>query len=206
MGNIRQVSFLRTQLCIASSGIKPGAGNFKSFSRRFTNWTIVVGGLSKYYPLKFDRWSVAQPGVPIFVEHWRDNLLFYPNFALFLTLEGMNLHHDFVQVSKLSEDHKKRPSPKMEHFFPRIQVDTYAQMHTSVKLLGVGCRCGPHSNYWGGYSQIIGGICPPIPRVSAPLSATRLKVSRSDPHGLQWLRTLPSNPQGGSNGARSGCG
>ena len=30
-------------------------------------------------------------------------------------------------------------------------------MHTRVKLLG-GCRCRPHSNYWGGYSQIIGGI------------------------------------------------
>ena len=68
----------------------------------------------------------------------------------------MNLDHDFVQVSKLSEDQKKRSSPKLEHFFPqiqvktkkkglhqkgntffpRIQVDTYAQMHTSVKLLG----------------------------------------------------------------------
>ena len=30
----------------------------------------------------------------------------------------MNLDHDFVQVSKLSEDPKKRSSPKMEHFFP----------------------------------------------------------------------------------------
>ena len=69
----------------------------------------------------------------------------------------MNLDHDFVQVSKLSEDQtkkvftktgtpfsqiqmktkksKKRSSPKMKHFFPRIQVDTYAQMHTRVKLL-----------------------------------------------------------------------
>ena len=67
----------------------------------------------------------------------------------------MNLDHDFVQVSKLSEDQKKgllqnwstfppnsgedkkRSSPKMEHFFSRIQVDTYARMHTGVKLLGV---------------------------------------------------------------------
>ena len=37
-----------------------------------------------------------QPGVPIFVEHWGDDLQFYPNFALFSTLEGMNLDHDFV--------------------------------------------------------------------------------------------------------------
>ena len=67
----------------------------------------------------------------------------------------MNLDHDFVQVSKLNEDQKKiftkngtlfspnsgedqkkRSSPEMEQFFPRIQVDTYAQMHTKVKLLG----------------------------------------------------------------------
>ena len=29
------------------------------------------------------------------------NLQFYPNFALFLTLGGMNLDQDFFQVSKL---------------------------------------------------------------------------------------------------------
>ena len=46
-----------------------------------------------------------------------DNLQFYPNFALFSTLGGMNLDHDVVQVSKLSGDQKKRSSPKTEHFF-----------------------------------------------------------------------------------------
>ena len=56
---------------------------------------------------------------------------------------------------------KKKSSPKMEYFFPRIQVETRAQMHTEVKLLG-GCRWRPYSNYWGRYSQIIGGdiSCP----------------------------------------------
>ena len=44
----------------------------------------------------------------------------------------------------------------MEHFFAHIQVDTYAQMHTRVKLLG-------------GSSQIIGGDIRSPPRVSAPL-------------------------------------
>ena len=43
----------------------------------------------------------------------------------------------------------------MEHFVPQIQVDTYAQMHTRVKLLGE-CRFKSYSNYWGKYSQIIG--------------------------------------------------
>ena len=50
----------------------------------------------------------------------------------------------------------------MEHFFPRFQADTYAQMHTRVKLLG-RCRSRPYSNYWVGYSQIIGGYIPPNP-------------------------------------------
>ena len=55
----------------------------------------------------------------------------------------MNLDHDFVQVSKLSEDQKKvftkrgtlfspnlgegqkkRSSPEMQHFFPQFQVKT----------------------------------------------------------------------------------
>ena len=91
-----------------------------------------------------------------------DNLQFYPNFALFSTLGVMNLDHDFVQVWKFSEDQKKM---QMEQFFPHIQVKTkkkvffknrtpffpiFAQMHTP-------------SNYWRGYSQIIGGDISPIP-------------------------------------------
>ena len=42
--------------------------------------------------------------VQIFVEHWEDNLQFYPDFALFLTLGGINLDQDSFQVSKSSED------------------------------------------------------------------------------------------------------
>ena len=51
------------------------------------------------------------------------NLQFYPNFALFSRLGGMNLDHDFVQVSKLSEDQKKSFSPKMNSFFPNSDED-----------------------------------------------------------------------------------
>ena len=43
-----------------------------------------------------------------------DNLQFYPNFALFSTLGGMNFDHDFVQVRKFSEDQKKNA---IEHYF-----------------------------------------------------------------------------------------
>ena len=73
----------------------------------------------------------------------------------------MNLDHDFFQVSKLSEDQKKGLHLKKENFVPQILVETCAQMHTKVKLLG-GCRCRLYSNYWGRYSQI-GGIYLPIP-------------------------------------------
>ena len=51
----------------------------------------------------------------------------------------MNLDHDFFQVSKLSEDQKKGLHLKKENFVSQILVETCAQMHTKVKLLG-GCR------------------------------------------------------------------
>ena len=59
-------------------------------------------------------------GVPIFVEHWGDHLQFYPNFALFSTLGGMNLDHDFFQFSKLSEDQKKGLHQNWSTFFPEL--------------------------------------------------------------------------------------
>ena len=116
--------------------------------------------------------------VPIFVEHWGDNLQFYPNFALFSTLGGMNLDHDFVQVWKFSEDLKKNANRtlwkmQIEHFFSPILKKVFSKNRTlfppnlrsavhPFKLLG-GCRCGIFSNYWGGYTQIIGGDISPPP-------------------------------------------
>ena len=47
------------------------------------------------------------------------NLQFYPNFALFSTLEEMNLDHDFVQVWKFSEDQKKNASRTL--FLPEFR-------------------------------------------------------------------------------------
>ena len=51
----------------------------------------------------------------------------------------------------------------MEHFFPRIQVDTYAQMHTRVKLLG-GKQDVDHTQTIAGDTvKLLGEIYPPIP-------------------------------------------
>ena len=95
----------------------------------------------------------------------------------------MNLDHDFVQVSKLSEDQKKsslhqkwntehfffpnlgedqkkRSSSKMEQFFPRIQVDTYPQRHMYQSQIIVRDADVDHT-------QAIGRDI--SPQVSAPL-------------------------------------
>ena len=107
-----------------------------------------------------------------------DNLQFYPNFAQFSTLGGMNLDHDFVQVWKFSEDQKKngnrtiflpdfrwRPNKKnKKKVFSKKRTLFSPNLRSVVhpfKLLG-GCRSGIFSNYWEGYSQIIEGeISPP---------------------------------------------
>ena len=71
----------------------------------------------KKYRTKLVRYVGTVPVVQIFVEHWKDNLQFYPNFALFSSLGGMNLDQDFFQESKLSEDQQKRSSPEIKPFF-----------------------------------------------------------------------------------------
>ena len=92
-------------------------------------------------------------GVPIFDEHWGDNLHFSPVLPFF-SAGGMNLDYNFVPVSKLSEDKKKvftkngtlffsnsnEDQKKRNTFFSPIQVETCAQMHTRVKLLGGGMQ------------------------------------------------------------------
>ena len=89
-----------------------------------------------------------------------DNLQFYPNFALFSTVGVMNLDHEFVQVSKLSEEQKKKVFTKNGTlFFPNSSGDLRSNAdqsqifggdadvhHTQIKLLG-----GIQSNYWGIY-------------------------------------------------------
>ena len=89
-----------------------------------------------------------------------NNLQFYPNFALFLTLGGMNyLDHDFVQVSKLSKDQKKGLSKKWNPFFPEFKWTPTLKCTPDSNYWG-GCIRRPYSNYEGGYSQIIGGYIP----------------------------------------------
>ena len=103
--------------------------------------------------------------VQIFVEHWGNNLQFYPNFALILTFGGMNLDQDFFQVSKLSEDQKKRKrsSPEMEHFCsPNSGEGLRLDAHQS-QIVG-GDTDEDHTQIVGGYTvKLLGGYIPPIP-------------------------------------------
>ena len=108
----------------------------------------------------------------IFVELWRDNLQFYLNFALFSTLGGMNLDHNFLQVSKLSEEQQKKGLHlKWNTFFPDSGEDQKKKKKKKVFTKNgtlvfpqfkwrAALRCTPDSNYWGDadvdHTQIIG--------------------------------------------------
>ena len=82
-----------------------------------------------------------------------DNLQFYSNFALFSTLGGMNLNHDFFQESKLSEDQKKRSSPKMERFFFSISRGGLRSDAHQSQIIGGDAGVD--------HTQIIGEYIPP---------------------------------------------
>ena len=103
-----------------------------------------------------------------------DNLQFYPNFALFLTLGGMNLDHDFVQMSKLNEDQKKKVFTKDGRlFFPNSSE--YQRSDADQSQIIGGDADADHTQIIGGYTvKLLGGIYPPSLRVSAPLMSVSL--------------------------------
>ena len=96
----------------------------------------------------------------------------------------MNLNHDFVQVRKLSEDQIKNSLPKVEPFFPQIQVKTKkkrsspkvehffppnssghlrSDAHQS-QIIGGGWRCRPYTQTIGVDTvKLLGGYIPPFP-------------------------------------------
>ena len=106
---------------------------------------------------------------------------FYPNFALFSTLGGMNLDHVFVQVWKFSEDQKKM---QMEHFFPQTQVKTKNFfLHQKVFIKSrtlfspIFAQMYTHSNYWGDSAKLLGGYIPHPLLVSTPLIVNPCSIS-----------------------------
>ena len=74
------------------------------------------------------------------------------------------MEHFFSLNSGENQKEKKVFEPKKEHFFPRIQMDTYAQMHTRAKLLGrVQMYTIQFSNYWGDTAKLLRGYISPPP-------------------------------------------
>ena len=87
------------------------------------------------------------PVVPIYVEHWGNNLQFYPNFDLFSRFVGKEVTTIFL----------RKPN--------QVKTKKKSKNHPAL-------RCRPWSNYWGDAVKLVGGYIPhiPHPRVSAPLS------------------------------------
>ena len=90
-----------------------------------------------------------------------DNLQFYPNFALFSTLGGMNVDQDFFQVSKLNEDQKKGLLRKWNTFSPYSSTDLRSDAHQS-QIIGENAD-EDHTQIVGGIQSNYWGIYPPIP-------------------------------------------
>ena len=87
------------------------------------------GGVRSFY--KDDCWALSSlQWCRSLLSIGGDNLQFYPNFALFSTLRGINLDHDFVQVWKFSEDQKKM---QMEHFFSPNSGEDQKKKRSSSK-------------------------------------------------------------------------
>ena len=79
------------------------------------------------------------------------------------------MEHFFPQIQvKTKKKEKKGLYRKRNTFSPLIQVDTYAQMYTRVKLLGGDADVdhtqtigGILSNYWGDVSSLPSGFGTP---------------------------------------------
>ena len=92
----------------------------------------------------------------------------------------MNLDHDFVQVSKLGEDQKKRSSPKLKHFFwPNSGEDQKKRSsprmeHFFSRILGRPGLDAHQSQIIGRDTvKLFGGYI--FPRISAPLLTTKCR-------------------------------
>ena len=113
---------------------------------------------------------------------WTSTTILFRCGNLVKTKKNKQMEHFFPHIQVKAK--KKVFIKNRTHFFPKFRwrpkkkvfhknetlfsPNLHAQMYTHSNYWE-GCRCGPFSNYWGGYSQIIGGNISPIPLVSALL-------------------------------------
>ena len=113
--------------------------------------------------------------MPIFVEHWGGITCNFTPILPYFQLRGMNLDHDFFQVSKLSEDQKIRSSPKERKLCsPNCSGDLRSNAHQSQIIGGMQVQTilnlsGEIQSNWGDRPI----STHPPPWVLAPLSVRR---------------------------------
>ena len=90
----------------------------------------------------------------------------------------MNLEHDFVQVSKLSEDQTKRSSPKMEHLFSPNSSGNLRSDARQRQIIGGADADVDHTQIIGGDAVNFWGDIPPYTRVSATLIPFHTSIPR----------------------------
>ena len=105
-----------------------------------------------------------EPGVQIFIEHWGEMICNFTPILPYFQHWGDEPRPRFFQVSKLSEEQKKKQvfTKNGNLFFPNSSTDLRSDAHQSQIIGGdadedhtqiIG---GIQSNYWGKY-------IPPIP-------------------------------------------
>ena len=128
--------------------------------------------ISKHLSLVFASAFNQEPGVPIFVEHWGVQFAIFPQFFPIVNIGGMNLNHDFVQMSKLSEDQKIGLHQKYNTFFPEFKWTPIRSHAHQSQIIGADADVDHTQTIGGDTVKLLGGYIPPSPRVSAPLHGT----------------------------------
>ena len=151
------------------------------YNNNATNsWALVRLILRVFFKIKI----LTKQGCRFLLSIGGENLQFYPNFALFEHW-GMNHDHDFVQVSKSSEDQKKGLHQKRNSFFPKFNWRPKKRKKKVFTKNGTllfpkfkwtpTLRGTPESNHWedadvdhtqtigGDTAKLLGEIIPPPP-------------------------------------------
>ena len=106
----------------------------------------------------------------------------------------MNLDHDFVQVSKLSEVQKKVFTKHGTLFSPNSRGHLRSDAHQS-QIIGGDADVNHTQTIGGDTVTLLGEIYPPSPRVSAPLVANRQKDLKSTQITVSYLLNVLSIEQ-----------
>ena len=101
----------------------------------------------------FSRFLTCRGADPCWALGRKNNLRFYPKFAISSTLGETNLDNDFFHVSKLSADQKQGSSPNFHKFFSLNSSKDKKKVFTEFQEYVSPNSSDSHADH----SQIIGG-------------------------------------------------